>query len=116
MAADKLRFYLDENMQTAIAEQLQRRGIDAVTVRDLETFGESDRQQLDRAIAMARVMCSNDPHYIELATEGIEHHGIVMGQQDVHTIGDWVTFLELMHAVYRPDEVVNSLEFLKSST
>ena len=31
----KVRFYLDENVQVAIAEQLKRRGIDAITVRDL---------------------------------------------------------------------------------
>ncbi len=30
-----LRFYLDENMSIAIADQLKQRGIDAVTVRDL---------------------------------------------------------------------------------
>ncbi len=112
LGAGKLRFYLDENLPIAIAEQLQRRGIDAITVRDLTAFGESDRQQLARATEMARVMCSSDPHFIELATEGIEHHGIVFGQQDAQTIGDWVNFLALMHAVYLPEEVSNRLEFL----
>ena len=116
MAAGNLRFYLDENLPTAIAEQLQRRGVDAITVRDLEAFGESDRQQLDRATEMVRVMCSNDPDFIELASEGTEHRGIIFGQQDAHTVGDWVKFLALMHAVYQPDEVTNRLEFLQSSS
>ncbi len=57
-------------------------------------------------------MCSSDPHYIELASRGIEHNGIVFGQQDAHTIGDWVNFLALMHAVNLPDEARNRLEFL----
>lgn len=62
---------------------------------------------------MERVMCSSDPHYIELASEGIAHQGIVFGQQDGHTIGDWVNYLALMHAVYQPGEVSNQLEFLQ---
>ena len=62
---------------------------------------------------MDRVMCSNDPDFIELASEGNEHRGIVIGQQDVRHIGDWVQFLELMHAVYQSDEVINRLEFLQ---
>ncbi|MCY3867319.1 MAG: DUF5615 family PIN-like protein [Chloroflexi bacterium] len=79
MEASKLRFYLDENLPIAIAEQLQRRGIDAITVRDLTAFGESARQQLESATEMERVMCSSDPHFIELASEGIKHRGIVFG-------------------------------------
>ena len=34
--AAKLRFYLDENVPIALAVQLKRRGIEAVTVRHLE--------------------------------------------------------------------------------
>ena len=64
---------------------------------------------------MDRVMCSNDPDFIELASEVIEHCGIVIGQQDVHHIGHWVQFLELMHAVYQPDEAIGRLEFLQRS-
>ena len=112
LAVSKLRFYLDEILPVAIAEQLQRPGVDAVTVRDLQAFGESDRQQLGRAIEMNRVMCSNDPHFIELAREGIEHCGIVISEQDVHHIGAWVEYLELMNAVYEAEEVVNHLEYL----
>ncbi|MDQ7028127.1 MAG: DUF5615 family PIN-like protein [Anaerolineae bacterium] len=35
MAAQNLRFYLDENIPVEIAKQLQSRGIDVVTARDL---------------------------------------------------------------------------------
>jgi len=61
---------------------------------------------------MNRVLCSNDPDFIELASEGIQHGGIVIGEQEVHHIGSWVEYLELMHAVYEVDEVINRLEFL----
>lgn len=48
MAAD-IQFYLDENMQVAIADQLKRRDIEVITVRDLGIRGESDEAQLTRA-------------------------------------------------------------------
>ncbi len=31
---------------------------------------------------------------------------------EIHTIGDWVRFLELMHGVYESDEMINRVEFL----
>ncbi|HSN75669.1 MAG TPA: hypothetical protein VL334_11380 [Anaerolineae bacterium] len=34
--AAKIRFYLDENIPVAVSTQLKRRGIEAVTVRNLE--------------------------------------------------------------------------------
>ena len=53
--AAAIRFYLDENMPVDVAEQLRRRGIDAVTVRDLGLLGESDINHLHHAIAEGRV-------------------------------------------------------------
>ena len=89
MPAASLRFYLDEQLDVEIARQLIRRGIDVLTVRDLRSFGESDLQQLDRAVEMGRVICTNDRHFIQLASTGKEHCGIVFGQQEKHFIGTW---------------------------
>jgi hypothetical protein len=112
LADEKLSFYLDENLPVAIASQLVSRGIDVVTVRDLNLLGASDESHLQRATEMGRILCTNDSDYVQLATEGIEHAGIVFGQQDVHYIGEWVKYLELMHAIYTPDEMKNRVEFL----
>ena len=115
MPADSLRFYLDENMPVAIAEQLQKRGIDAVTVRDLDCLGDNDLRHLRRAKELGRVVCTNDNDFLELANSGIEHAGIVFGEQDVVFIGTWVNFLELMHGVYQPEELENRVEFLPTA-
>jgi hypothetical protein len=108
----RIRFFLDENIPIAVAEQLQRRGIDAVTVRDLGLLGESDRDHMRRASEMGRVFCTHDADIIELAVAGIEHAGVVFGQQHKHSIGDWVRFLELITAVYEPQEMENRIEYL----
>jgi hypothetical protein len=47
--AAAIRLYLDENLSPVIAEQLRLRGIDAVSVRDLGTLGESDEFHFKRA-------------------------------------------------------------------
>lgn len=107
-----IRFYLDENVPIAVATQLKRRNIEAVTVRDLDLLGDSDINHLHRATQMEYVLCTHDVDYVELAASGVEHTGIVFGQQQWHGIGDWVRFLELVHAVYEPDEMRNRIEYL----
>lgn len=110
--ADQLRFYLDENLPVEIARQLRRRGIEVVTARDLGLLGATDQQHLTRAIEMRCVLCTNDSDFLHLASEGVEHHGLVFGQQDTHYVGDWVNWLTLMHAVYTAGELQNRIEFL----
>lgn len=113
LAAASLRFYLDENIPVEIANQLRARSIDVVTVRELGLLGDSDINHLQRAAEMQRVLCPFDTDYIDLAVEGVQHAGIVLGQGEEHSIGDWVKWLELMHAVYTADEMVNTVEYVK---
>lgn len=112
MLAAQIRFYLDENVPIAVATQLQRRGVDAVTVRDLGFLGDTDTNHLARAARLGCILCTNDVDYIDLATTGIEHAGIVFGQQHKHGVGDWVRFLELLASVLEPDEMHNRVEYV----
>lgn len=77
--ATKVRFFLDENMPVVIAGQLKRRGIQAVTVRDLGLLGDEDVNHLKHAIDEGYVLCTHDADYLDLALSGIEHAGIVFG-------------------------------------
>jgi hypothetical protein len=107
-----LHFYLDENVPVEVARQLQARGIEVVTVRDLRLLGDSDENHLARASDMGYVLCTYDTDYIQLATEGTLHAGIVIGQPELHYIGEWVKWLALMHAVYTPEEMYNRVEYM----
>ena len=53
-----LRFYLDENVPVQVARQLKSRGIDVVTVRELNLLGENDIQHLQNATQQGRVFCT----------------------------------------------------------
>lgn len=107
-----LRFYLDENVPVQVARQLNFRGIDAVTVRDLDMLGEDDLNHLQNAAKLGRVLCTHDKDFLQLASSGFQHTGLVFGQQDIHYIGEWVNWLTLMHAVYTFKEMINRIEFL----
>ena len=107
-----ISLYLDENLTPKIALQLQRRGIDVVTVRDLGLLGDSDENHLTRATAMGRVLATGDEDYLVMASSGIQHAGIIFGIQTDHGIGDWVKALELICLVYTADDMKNHVEYL----
>ncbi len=112
MLATPVRFYLDENMQVAIADQLRRRHIEVVTVLDLGLLGDDDINHLMRASIEGYVLCTHDSDYLDMAASGVPHAGIVYGQQEKHRIGDWVRFLELAHGVYDAESIRNIVEYL----
>jgi uncharacterized protein (DUF433 family) len=101
-----------ENLQVVIADQLKQRGIEAITVRDLKLLGDEDDNHLKRAGTMGYVLCTYDTDYVQLAADGMEHAGIIIGQPEKHWIGEWVKGLTLYHAVYTPEEMKNRLEYL----
>jgi hypothetical protein len=110
--APRIRFYLDENVPVAVATQLQRRGIEAVTVRDLGFLGDSDPNHLERATRLGYILCTNDADYVDLAAAGIAHASSVFGQQHKHGVGAWVRFLELLASILDPHEMQNRVEYL----
>lgn len=87
-------------------------GVDVVTVRDLGYLGDDDLGHLKRAAASGRVLCTHDSDFIQLASQGIEHAGIVFGQQDSHNIGSWVKHLLSIHAVCKSDDMKNNVRYL----
>ena len=108
----RLRFLLDENMQVVIAAQLMNRGIDTSTIRALGELGWDDVQVLITAAQMGYVLCTYDSDYLFLSASGAGHAGIVFGQQERHTIGDWVRRLQSFHARYAAEEFINRVEYL----
>lgn len=107
-----IRLYFDENMETAIADQMRARGIECVTVRDLGLLGDTDENHLRRAAAMGYVLCTYDSDYPRLHAEGFQHAGIVFAKRRTTRIGDWIRGLELICGALTADEMKNHLEYL----
>ena len=108
----EVKFYLDENVDPEIANQLKRNKIDAVTVRDLDLLGDSDQNHLVRALEMGRVLVTSDADFLVMSATQIEHAGIIFGKQEDHSLGDWVKGLELICFVYDAEDMKNHVEFL----
>ncbi|MCY4017950.1 MAG: DUF5615 family PIN-like protein [Chloroflexi bacterium] len=112
MAEEKLRFFLDENMPVELANQLNQRGIDTLTVRDIERLSENDPTLLTVATADGRVLCTHDQDYVEIAKTGVEHAGIVIVPGEYEDIGVMVNYFRLLHGVYGVEEMLNRVEYL----
>lgn len=112
MSDAPIRFYLDENVEVVVAEQLRQRGIEVFTVQELGTLGDSDLNHLSRATELGCVLCTYDVDYLALAAQGVEHAGIVRAQFARTIIGDWIERLELIHGVYTAEEMRNRVEYL----
>jgi uncharacterized protein with PIN domain len=102
-----VRFYLDENVPTEVGRQLRSSGVDTVTARDLGQLGGDDRDHLQRATALSRVLCTHDQDFLRLAAEGAQHAGIAFSPQNRVSIGGWVRELRALHTRFASEQVKN---------
>jgi predicted nuclease of predicted toxin-antitoxin system len=107
-----IRLYFDESVEIAISDQIKKRGVDAVTVRDLQLLGDSDINHLQRAHQMGRVLCSYDTDFLRLDSQGVKHAGVIFGFHDCTTYGEWISGLELICGVLTAADMHNHVEYL----
>jgi len=110
--AAAISLYLDEHLSPVIAAQLRRHDITIYTLQELGLLGDTDINHLTRATEMECVLCTCDDDYLRLVSEGVEHSGIIFGNQFKHGIGEWVNSLKLIHAVYTAEDFINHVEYL----
>lgn len=78
--SNELTYYFDESVELAVSEQLAAGGLDVVSTHSLDLLGDDDRNHLERATAMGRVLCTYDADFLRLASEGVEHSGIIFAR------------------------------------
>ncbi|HEY7092348.1 MAG TPA: DUF5615 family PIN-like protein [Ktedonobacterales bacterium] len=105
-----LRYYFDEHISAAIAEQLRLRGIEVQRPQDVSRANRKipDLDQLTYATSIGHVLVSRDRDFTRLHTTGISHAGIVILQKDL-SIGAFVEYLELLAKTTEPDQMQNQL-------
>lgn len=108
----ELRFHIDENVPTAVAEQLTLGGVDAISVRNLDHLGDTDLNHLQRATSMGRVLCTHDRDFLRIASEMTDHAGIAFAPQYESTIGGWVRALRDLHGIMSAEQVVGQVVYL----
>ena len=99
-------------MPDAVAKRLNESGIDTVTTPTLNRQGQSDPNQLEYARAAGRVLCTYDKDYIRIASQGIEHAGIVFIPGMYRDYGILVRYFTELNQIYSRADMENRLEYL----
>ncbi len=107
----KLAFYTDESVNIAVAEGLKRRGIKAISTRDANNRGLSDKEQLVYATNNNLVIVTHDDDFLSKTME-LEHKGIVYIHQQKYSVGNLIRMLKLLWDIAERKEMVNHVEFL----
>jgi hypothetical protein len=108
----EIRFYLDENVPTAVTEQLVLSGIDAISVRSIEQLSDSNINHLQRATDQKRMLCTHDQDFLILHQENSDHAGIAFALAYGATIGGWVKALRKLHATMTDEQVIGQVVYL----
>ncbi|MEL6269881.1 MAG: DUF5615 family PIN-like protein [Chloroflexota bacterium] len=77
-----MKYYLDDHVAKAIAQQLVARGADAVHCADVDKTHDTDTAHLEYATAEGRVVVTQDDDFVKLAItwaqSGKDHAGVML--------------------------------------
>jgi predicted nuclease of predicted toxin-antitoxin system len=107
-----MKFLLDEHFSPGIADQLRRRGIDAVCATERGLLHFADPPYLEVGLTERRVVVTCDADLLRLNATGLKHFGIIRWGGGTENFGLIVRWLVLAHEVYADDELVNKVEYL----
>jgi predicted nuclease of predicted toxin-antitoxin system len=79
-----IRFHLDENVSSAVALALIRRGVDISTAASAGLLGAADHMQLEFAYSQDRVLVTHDDDFTRIHANGTPHAGICYCHKDKH--------------------------------
>jgi predicted nuclease of predicted toxin-antitoxin system len=108
-----LKFHLDENVDSAIAEGLRLRGIDVTMPVDVNLLSAKDEDHLEFATRDGRVLFTHDEDFLNLARRNSVHSGIAYCHVDTLSIGQIVQYLELMSDCMDPQNAADHVEYLR---
>jgi predicted nuclease of predicted toxin-antitoxin system len=112
----EIRIYTDESVDVAIAEGLQRRGVDAFSARDRDKLGLTDEEQLFFANQEKAAIFTHDDDFLRIAAkwndEGKTHCGVIYCHQTTYGIGDCIRNLKILATVLSSEDMINHIEFL----
>ena len=107
-----IRFHLDENASSAIADGLRNRSVDVTTTPEEGLIASSDEAQLKFALSQERVIFTQDADFLRLHQAGADHAGIAYCQQGSRSIGEILRGLILMWELLEPEDIRGRVEFI----
>lgn len=114
-----LALYFDEDsMDQSLINALRARGVDLTTATEAGLLGRTDREQLEYATAVGRVLYTfNRGDFYRLhgqyLAQGLNHCGIILATQQRYSIGEQLRQLLELITIKTPQQMQNNVEFLK---
>jgi predicted nuclease of predicted toxin-antitoxin system len=106
-----LRIYFDESVNVAVPEGLKRRGIIAISAKDLDKLGLTDEEQLETAILNKAVIFTHDADFLRIASRK-NHFGIIYVTQQKLSVGECVRKLKVIAETLPQEQMYNKVIFL----
>ena len=107
---------MDVHVPRATTVELRRLSVDVLTSQEDGTTRLADRDLLDRATALGRVLFSQDDDLLEEAARrqraGVPFAGVIYGHQLRVSIGACVHDLEMVAKLCDPEDLSNRVEHL----
>ena len=102
-------------MDKALVSAIRARGVDVLTAHEANMIERKDDEHLGFATTAGRVLYSfNVGDYCRLNGQGRPHAGLILAQQQRHSVGDQMRrLLRLINAV-PAEEMKNRVEFLSA--
>ena|SRR5688572_32436409 len=105
--ASKPAFFMDENMEAAVAAEAARLGAAVTTARDEGRLGVEDEDQLVFAREQGRVLVTHDRGFEARHWAGEQHAGILFVPKET-SIGRMVEWLQLASEAMTAEEWANT--------
>ena len=110
--ANRIRYYLDENMSKEVADGLRTRDIDVITTPEIGHMGYKDEEHLVYALAEGRVFVTQDEDFLILHSQQVPHAGIAYYKPRTVSNKDVIRGLVLIYDVLDASEMMNHIEYL----
>lgn len=112
MAAEPIRFFMDQHFPEPASRGLSRHGIELLTAQEAGRCGQPDPELLAFARAEQRVLVTFDPDFLALHRSGVQHAGIAWCPERKYSIGQLIQALLLLHGVLDADSMSGHVEYL----
>ena len=110
---DKIKFHLDENIESAVAKGLRLFGIDVTTTPEQKLIASVDEDQLIHATQSGRVLVTKDDDFLKIANNTIQHAGIAYTPQHKLTTGQISNALKQICDTLQAEDLKGQVIFLK---
>jgi hypothetical protein len=109
----------EDSMSHSLVNGLRARRVDVITALDVGMIERSDLDHLEYATRYGRTLYSfNVADYCRLhrdfIAKGKSHSGIILAQQQRHSVGDQMRRLLRLVSCRTPQEMMNHIEFLSA--